>query len=126
MSVTYRCYSRRVESRPCCIGSKYRLKLFGHCAAYVLDTHKAPFWTLSASYTFIREAQVARKTMVIGTVSDYPGQGSMRYRRISREALQVADRVVFVGSPSGHVSSIKETIGDFSAHAAQLDKSVAL
>jgi UDP-N-acetylmuramoyl-tripeptide--D-alanyl-D-alanine ligase len=77
-------------------------------AAYVLDTHKAPFWTLSASYAFIRDAQASRKTMVIGTVSDYPGERSRRYRRIAREALQVADRAVFVGSSASHVSNLRQ------------------
>ena len=76
--------------------------------AYVLDTHKAPFWTLSAGYAFIRDAQAPRKTMVFGTVSDYPGERSRRYRRIAREALQLADRVVFVGSSASHVSNLRQ------------------
>ena len=56
-------------------------------AVYVLDSHKAPIWTLSASYGLLRDAKAPRKTMVIGTVSDYPGARSRRYRRIARDAL---------------------------------------
>ena len=77
-------------------------------AAYVLDTHKAPFWTIASSYAFIGSARATRKTMVFGTISDYPGERSRRYRRIAREALQVADRVVFVGPSAGHTSRLRQ------------------
>ena len=35
--------------------------------------------------------------MVIGTLSDYPGASTRHYRRVARQALEVADLVVFVG-----------------------------
>lgn len=76
-------------------------------AVYILDTHKAPFWTLSSGFAFVSNAQATRKTVVIGNVSDYPGAGSKRYRRVAREALEVADRVVFVGSSAGYVSRLR-------------------
>ena len=77
-------------------------------AAYILDTHKAPFSTIQSSYAFIRSARATRKTMVFGTISDYPGERSRRYRRIAREALEVADRVLFVGPSAGHVSRLRQ------------------
>ena len=40
---------------------------------YVLESQKAPLWTMANSITFMREARAPRKTMVVGTVSDYAG-----------------------------------------------------
>jgi UDP-N-acetylmuramoyl-tripeptide--D-alanyl-D-alanine ligase len=77
---------------------------------FVID-HKAPFWTIAASFAFFSEAHAPRKTIVFGTISDYPGAASSRYRRIAREALGVADRVIFVGSHAGHISKLRE--GEF-------------
>jgi UDP-N-acetylmuramoyl-tripeptide--D-alanyl-D-alanine ligase len=76
-------------------------------AAYVLDTHKAPLWTIAPGLAFVRTARAPRKTMVFGTISDYPGARSPRYRRVAREALEVADRVIFVGPQSSHVDKLR-------------------
>ena len=43
--------------------------------SYVFD-HKAPFWTIATSLAFIKSARAPRKTMVFGTISDYPGKAS--------------------------------------------------
>jgi UDP-N-acetylmuramoyl-tripeptide--D-alanyl-D-alanine ligase len=88
---------------------------FGRCsvhqtpsgAAYIFD-HKAPMWTIANSLAFLARARAPRKTIIFGTISDYPGSASQRYRRIAREALQVANRVVFVGPHSGHVGKLRE------------------
>jgi UDP-N-acetylmuramoyl-tripeptide--D-alanyl-D-alanine ligase len=64
---------------------------------YVLDTRKAPFWTIANGIGFVARAQASRKTIVFGTISDCPGAVSPKYRKVAREALEAADRVVFVG-----------------------------
>jgi UDP-N-acetylmuramoyl-tripeptide--D-alanyl-D-alanine ligase len=69
---------------------------------------KASAWTIDSGLAFVARAQAPRKTIVFGTISDYPGAASARYRRIAREALQVADRVVFVGAQSAHVSKLRQ------------------
>ena len=46
--------------------------------------------------------------MVFGTISDYPGDTTKRYRRVARQALQVADRVVFVGQQAGHMDRFRQ------------------
>ena len=74
---------------------------------YVFD-HKAPFWTIAASLAFVKGAQASRRTIVFGTISDYPGAAGARYRRVAREALEVADRVVFVGPQAGHVARLRQ------------------
>lgn len=76
-------------------------------AVYILD-HKAPMWTLNQSFDFLAQAHAPRKTMVMGTVSDSPSKSSRRYPKLARKALEVADRVVFVGPQSGHITKIRE------------------
>jgi UDP-N-acetylmuramoyl-tripeptide--D-alanyl-D-alanine ligase len=90
--------------------------VFGRCSAhsvdngpdYILDTKKAPLWTVASGIRLLRAARAPRKTMVIGTISDYPGARSPRYRNVAREALEVADRVVFVGPNADHVSKLRQ------------------
>lgn len=74
---------------------------------YIFD-QKASFWTVSSSLAFIGKACAARKTIVFGTISDYPGAASSRYRMVARQGLEVADRVLFVGPHSGHVSKLQQ------------------
>jgi UDP-N-acetylmuramoyl-tripeptide--D-alanyl-D-alanine ligase len=74
-------------------------------ATYILD-HKAPFWTVAESIDFIGAARAVRKTIVLGTVSDYAGASSPRYRRLAREALALSDRVLFVGPQAMHASRL--------------------
>jgi UDP-N-acetylmuramoyl-tripeptide--D-alanyl-D-alanine ligase len=74
---------------------------------FVLD-HKAPAWTIEHSLAFLAHADAPRKTIILGTISDYPSAASRRYRRVAREALAVADRVIFVGPQSGHVSRLRQ------------------
>ncbi len=74
--------------------------------AFVLDCIKAPNWTVPAALGFVAAASAPRKTIVFGTISDYAGKAGRVYRRVAREALAVADRVVIVGPHSGHVARL--------------------
>jgi len=74
---------------------------------YIFD-HKAPYWTIAASLAFVKSAYAPHKTVVFGTISDYPGKGGRRYRSVAREALEISDRVVFVGPQSGHVNKLRQ------------------
>jgi UDP-N-acetylmuramoyl-tripeptide--D-alanyl-D-alanine ligase len=75
---------------------------------YVLDSRKAPYWTVAAGLAFVKSARAPRKTIIVGTMSDYPGSSSPKYRQVAREALDIADRVIFVGPNSGHVSKLRQ------------------
>jgi UDP-N-acetylmuramoyl-tripeptide--D-alanyl-D-alanine ligase len=77
-------------------------------AAYVLDSHKAPYWTIGEGLAFVKGVHAPRKTIVFGTISDYPGAASPRYRRIARAALEVADRVIVVGRHAGHIDKLRQ------------------
>jgi UDP-N-acetylmuramyl pentapeptide synthase len=68
---------------------------------FVQDDWKAPLWTISGSLEFVRSAQARRKIVVMGTISDYSGKASRTYPAIARAAIEVADRVIFVG-PLAH------------------------
>lgn len=89
--------------------------VFGRCsvhlrpdgAAYVLDSYKASYWTIAEGLALVRNASAPRKTVVMGSISDYPGAMSSRYRRVARDALAVADRVVFIGPRSGHIDKLR-------------------
>jgi UDP-N-acetylmuramoyl-tripeptide--D-alanyl-D-alanine ligase len=75
---------------------------------FIIETQKAPLWTIANTMTIMRNARAARKTMVIGTVSDYSGKGGDTHRKVARLALDVADRVIFVGPQAGHVTKLRQ------------------
>jgi len=62
------------------------------------DDWKAPMWALGAVFEFLREAQAARKVLVLGTLTNYHGTVRSRYQEVGREAFSCADVVVFVGN----------------------------
>jgi UDP-N-acetylmuramoyl-tripeptide--D-alanyl-D-alanine ligase len=74
---------------------------------FVFD-HKAPLWTIPHCLAFLKGASARRKTVIFGTVSDYAGSASARYRQVARDALEVADRVVFVGPNSRYVEKLRQ------------------
>src|SRR5690606_6313620 len=54
-------------------------------------------YTLPPAFEFLRTARAARRVLVVGTISDYPGDARRQYSRTAKYALEVADYVVFVG-----------------------------
>lgn len=85
---------------------RYTVHVRADGASYVLDSHKAPYWTIAEGLAFVKGVRAPRKTIVFGTISDYPGAASPRYRRVARDALEVADRVILVGPHSGHIDKL--------------------
>ena len=73
----------------------------------MLDSRKAPYWTIQSSLQFVANARASRKTILFGTISDYSGAAGPRYRRAGREGLAVADRVIFVGPNSGSAAKLR-------------------
>lgn len=73
----------------------------------IRDTVKAPFWSVEKVLLLFKDAVAPRKTIVIGSFSDTPGSDSGKYRRMARVALDVADRVVFVGSKSIYIKKMQ-------------------
>jgi UDP-N-acetylmuramoyl-tripeptide--D-alanyl-D-alanine ligase len=74
---------------------------------FVLDTYKASLWTIAHGLAFVGRAIAPHKTVVFGTVSDFPGIAAPVHRQIARDALKVADRVIFVGPQYGHSAKLR-------------------
>jgi UDP-N-acetylmuramyl pentapeptide synthase len=64
---------------------------------FIRDEAKASLWSIGPSLEFLRSARAPRKVAVIGTISDYGGRASAVYAAVARQALEVADEVLFVG-----------------------------
>jgi UDP-N-acetylmuramyl pentapeptide synthase len=95
----------------------------GDGVTFIRDDCKAPLWSFPLALDFLREAEAERKVLVIGTISDYAGAVGRKYRRVARQALEVADQVCFVGhnahlalkersGPRGHALSAFATVKD--------------
>jgi UDP-N-acetylmuramoyl-tripeptide--D-alanyl-D-alanine ligase len=63
----------------------------------ISDTWKASLWTVSASLDVLKAARAARKIVVFGSLSDTPRSFHDRYKGVIRQALGVADKLLFVG-----------------------------
>ena len=64
---------------------------------FIRDDWKAPLWSIPAALRFLESARARRKIVILGTISDYPGDSSQKYRAVVRQAAPVADKVFFVG-----------------------------
>jgi len=74
---------------------------------FIIDDWKSSLWTMDSVFDFLRAAQVTRKIVVIGTLSDYGGSAGAIYSRVAKTALDVADHVVFVGPMATHALRAK-------------------
>ena len=73
---------------------------------YILDTVKAPYWSIGKVLALMADVDAPRKTVVIGSFSDAPGSDSDKYRCLARDALNIADRVLFVGRKAIHINKM--------------------
>jgi len=66
--------------------------------SFIRDDAKAPLWSIPPALQVVKEAKARRKIVVIGTIADYKGNSDRTYVSVARQALSVADYVIFVGS----------------------------
>jgi UDP-N-acetylmuramyl pentapeptide synthase len=78
---------------------------------FMRDDWKASLWTVPVALRVLETAQAARKIAIIGTLSDYPGASSRKYRDIATQALAVADTAIFVGPNSHRVDKVRSRLG---------------
>jgi UDP-N-acetylmuramoyl-tripeptide--D-alanyl-D-alanine ligase len=64
---------------------------------FVLDTAKAPWDTLFLTFDAFDRLEGGFKRIVLGHISDYPGNPVAKYRDAYRKAADCADQVIFVG-----------------------------
>lgn len=82
---------------------------------FIRDDWKAPLWTVPAALQFMRDATAKRKIAIIGMISDYIGNSSRShtkqrqrvYTAIANEALEIADRVIFIGTQASKCLNAK-------------------
>lgn len=74
--------------------------------ALLLDSYKAPHWSLTATLEVLRSARASRRILIVGSLSDYPGSSSSKYRRLAADALDVADLVWFVGPNARRLTDV--------------------
>ena len=76
---------------------------------FVLDAMKAPHWGLARCLSFLKDFEAPRKTVVFGTISYYHGNSGIRYEEAAKWALEVADRVIMVGSSSSKAKRLRDS-----------------
>lgn len=64
---------------------------------FVLDTAKAPWDTLFLSFDAFARLEGGVRRIVLGQISDFPGNPTPKYREAYRRAAACADQVIFVG-----------------------------
>ncbi|ABI59168.1 aminoacyl-tRNA hydrolase [Nitrosomonas eutropha] len=71
--------------------------VMGDGVTFIRDDMKAPAWSLPMVLDFLSEATAVRKIAVVGSISDFSGDRSDKYKQFARQVLQHADMVIFVG-----------------------------
>lgn len=84
----------------------------GDGVTFIRDDWKAPFWTIAPTCDFMRQARATRKVIVMGTISDFSGPDTKGYVKVARQALAVADCVLFIGSKASACLRAKRDAND--------------
>jgi len=93
--------------------------VFGRCSLttvsdgplFICDTTKAPAWSMASSVeTLDAFASAPRRTLVLGTLSDYPGDSRRHYRKVWRHARERVDRAIFLRHKPSHVGASADDI----------------
>jgi UDP-N-acetylmuramoyl-tripeptide--D-alanyl-D-alanine ligase len=63
---------------------------------FICDDFKAPMHSVAPALAFLSDARALRKVVVIGSISDFPGSSSRKYKRVTDDAVAVADLVLLV------------------------------
>ncbi|MEM6460919.1 MAG: Mur ligase family protein [Pseudomonadota bacterium] len=77
---------------------------------FVMDSYKAPVWSMETSIEILRASNARRKLMLIGSLSDYRGSARPKYVQSARAALEVAQIVMFYGP---HAQRVRRLVPEF-------------
>ena len=72
-------------------------ELYQNGITFLRDDWKAPLWSIPPTMKIMQEAKAVRKIIIIGTISDFPGNPNPKYLSVARQALEAADHVIFIG-----------------------------
>lgn len=68
--------------------------------SFIRDDQKTPITSVPFALQFMARARAARKIVIFGTISDYKGNSDRMFVSVARQALEVADFVIFIGPRS--------------------------
>ena len=66
-------------------------------ATFIRDDLKAPWWALELAVDFLRDANAKKKVLVLGEMSDNPGNKGRKFRRLINGTLDHVDLIVVAG-----------------------------
>ncbi len=108
--------------------------VFGRCTllsvpggpSFICDTIKSPAWSIQSSIeTLDAFADASRRTLVLGTLSDYPGDARRAYRKALRHVWDHVDRIVFLRHTPSHVGASAEDVASGRSVFARTAKDIA-
>jgi UDP-N-acetylmuramoyl-tripeptide--D-alanyl-D-alanine ligase len=93
-------------------GVRERFSLFETSTGprFILDNAKAPWDSLWLSFDAFARLEGEYKRIVLGHISDYPGNSKSKYRDAYRRAAECADQVIFVGENAHRSQASAEAI----------------
>jgi aminoacyl-tRNA hydrolase len=89
------CVRRLAGCEPC--DARMQPVALSDGVTFIRDDWKAPLWGIDAAFRFMETARAARKIIVVGEISDAGASKEVKYQRVAKRALAIADAVVFVG-----------------------------
>ena len=92
-------------------------EFFSNEVTFIRDDVKAPLWSIPPALKIMKEAKAKRKIVMIGTISDYAGNLDRKYQSVARQALEVADHVLFVGPRASKCLKARKSPEDESLQA---------
>lgn len=75
---------------------------------FLLDAAKSPLGTLKLAFDVIAKADMPKKRVVLGQISDYRGNSRKAHKSAYEMARAVAERVTFVGPYAHHAGATAE------------------
>ena len=108
--------------------------VFGRCSLlsipggplFICDTTKSPAWSMQSSLeTLDAFADAPRRTLVLGTLSDYPGDARRAYRKALKHAWDRVDRIVFLRHTPSRVAASAEDVAHGRAVFLRTAKDIA-
>ena len=84
---------------------------------FMCDDQKSPMWTIPGTLEFLRTARATRKVVVLGTISDFPGNPGRKVPRVAADILDHADVLVGVGGQATYTLRARSRVAGRIRHA---------
>lgn len=84
---------------------------------FIRDDQKTPITSVPFALQFMAHAHAVRKIVIFGTISDYKGNSDRMFVSVAKQALEVADCVIFIGPRSKKCLKARKSGTDDALHA---------